>query len=208
MAIPPGAPRIKAFERVHKTADLVVIFETQDQADHVSVAADVWIDNLNIHLKIESKLHTIMVHGVPTLFDISNKSRILSFQFENGNTLDSLESIRWANTNSIATNKPFSSLFISLQDPGAGNAVIFNGVISQCELRTTERSKKHQGATQCFECQGFVHTQALCKVGPLCYKFTGHHPTKECNSSTAGKAYCAYCTDVWNASAAMVKFSS
>lgn len=107
-----------------------------------------------------------------------------------------MESIRWANTNSITNKKPFSSLFISLRDPDAANAALYNNIIYQREIRTTERSKKHPGATQCFKCQGFGHTKALCKAKARCATCTADHPTDECDASTAGKSYCVNCTEV------------
>lgn len=97
-----------------------------------------------------------MVHGVPTSFDITDDRKVISLQFENSSVLESSESIRWANTNSIALKKPFSSLFISLGDQEAANEAIFNNIIYQQEIRTTEHSKKHPGSVQCFKCLGFA----------------------------------------------------
>lgn len=90
-----------------------------------------WIEKLNNQLKLKSRLYTIMVHGIPTTFDITNDSQVTNFQFENGKVLDSMESILWANTNSIANKKPFSSIFISLRDPDAANAALYNNIIYQ-----------------------------------------------------------------------------
>lgn len=196
-AIPSSSPRIKAFKRVHRTGDINVFFETQDHLEQAAETANLWVPKFNDKLRLKTKIYTIMVHGVPTSFDITDDRKVKSFQFENGNILNSLESIRWANTNSIATKKPFSSLFISLGDPEAANEAIFNNIIYQREIQTTERSKKHAGSIQCFKCQGFGHTKAPCKAASRCATCTGDHPTDECDAATAGKSYCANCTDVF-----------
>lgn len=196
VAIPTETPRIKAFKRVHRTGDIHLFFETQDQADQAAATADVWLEKLSAHLKLKTKLYTIMVHGIPTSFDVLSEREVRNFQYENGRVLDSLESIRWANTNSISMKKPFSSVFISLRDPEAANVALGNNVIYKREIRTTELSKKHPGATQCFKCQGFGHTKAACKATPRCATCTGHHLTEDCDASMEGKTYCANCTDV------------
>lgn len=196
VAIPTDTPRIKAFKRVHRTGDIHLLFETQDQVDQVAATADVWLEKLNVNLKLKSKLYTIMVHGIPTSFDVLSDREVTNFCHENGRILDSLESIRWANTNSISMKKPFSSIFISLRDPEAANAALCNNVIYKREIRTTERSKKHPGSTQCFKCQGFGHTKASCKSTPRCAICTGHHLTEECDNPIKGEIYCANCTDI------------
>lgn len=84
----------------------------------------------------------------------------------------------------------------SLRDPDAANAALFNNIIYHREIRTTERSKKHPGATQCHKCQGFGHTKASCKAEPRCATCTGDHATEACDASTSGKSYCVNCTGV------------
>lgn len=112
-AIPEGNPRIRAFKRTHRKGDITLLFETQDHIEKVVEVADIWLEKLNRQPKIKNKLYTIMVHGMPTTFDITNERQVTNFATENGRTLDSMESIRWANTNSIALKKPFSSVFIT-----------------------------------------------------------------------------------------------
>lgn len=200
VAIPRDPPRIRAFKRVHQTGDLTLIFNQAKQAEAVLAAEGSWVRHLNPELKVKTKTYTIVVHGIPTSFNPMDKTMVKELQHEKGSKLDSLELIRWANPNSIAIGKPFSSIFISLTDPEAANTALFQNISYQRELRTTERSKKHQGSTQCYACQGFGHTQKACTELPRCAIFTGEHLTNGCNTVNTGKTYCVNCTKAYIAS--------
>lgn len=197
VAIPNDPPRIRAFKRVHRTGDVVLVFDKPEQAEAVLAVESMWVRRLNPGLKIKTKLYTIMVHRIPTTFDPMDKASIKSLQHENSPNLDSLESVRWANPNSIAIGKPFSSIFISLTSPEEANAAIFQKVSFQRELRTTERSKKHQSAVQCYACQGFGHTQTTSTHPPKCAVCTGEHLTTACDTVETGKTYCVNCTEAY-----------
>lgn len=88
VSIPRDPPRIRAFKRVHRTGDLILLFDQSDQAEAVIAAEGSWVRRLNPNLKIKLKTYTIMVHGIPTTFDPTDKSMIKDLQLENGTKLD------------------------------------------------------------------------------------------------------------------------
>lgn len=200
VAIPSDPPRIRAFKRIHQTGDVVILLKKPEHAEAVLAAESLWVRRLSPDLKIKMKTYTIMVHGIPTTFDPTDKGMVRNLQAKKGNRLDALESIQWANPNSIAIGKPFSSIFISLTNPEEANTAIFQNVSYQRELRTTERSKKHQSGVQCYECQGFCHTQKMCTQKPRCAVCTGDHQTEACETLETGKTYCVNCTEAYIAS--------
>lgn len=111
----PNEPlRIRAFQLVYQTGEIILHFETQGLVAKVLETEAIWFQKLHPKLKFKTKLYTIMVHGMPTSFYVTDPGKIRRFQFENNKLLDSLKSIRWTCPNSMKVGKHFSSIFISL----------------------------------------------------------------------------------------------
>lgn len=97
VAIPSDPPRIRAFKRTHRTGELTIFFDKPEHAEAAIAAESMWVRRLNSDLKVRVKTYTIMVHGISTSFDPTDKTMIRNLQQENGEKLNSLELIRWAN---------------------------------------------------------------------------------------------------------------
>lgn len=193
----PNPPIVRALHCVHRTGDIVLQFNTQDHAQQACDLSAEWVPLFSSELKLKLKLYTIMVHGVPTTFGVNRSDKIHELVNENPGLLDSLQSVRWANGNSMATSKPFSSLFLSLSDPEEANAAIYNKVSFGGELKNTERSKKHSGKAQCFLCQAYGRQQSTCTSEPCCAHCAGGHASKDCKRPATATKRCINCTKAY-----------
>lgn len=193
----PNPPVVRAIRKIHQNGEIVLQFNNPDHARKAQEQSSEWPPLLNPNLKLKVKLYTVMVHGIPTSFDVSRADEFSKLKQENQGLLDSLQSIRWVNTHSLLISKPFSSIFISLSDPEDANAAIFNKVNFEGELKPTERSKKHAGASQCFKCQAYGHHQNNCPSEPCCAHCAYLHKTKDCPRGAKATQRCINCTKAY-----------
>lgn len=193
----PDPPIVRGLRRIHRTGDIVLQFTETSHAAKAQEESHRWLPVFNPELKLKTKLYTIMVHGIPTSFNPADNEEVSALRAENAGLLDSMQSVRWANAHSIAISKAFSSVFISLSNPEEASNAIFNKVCFEGELKTTERSKKHAGAVQCYRCQAYGHTQAACPNQNCCAYCTGKHESSTCTRVKSSTHYCINCTEAY-----------
>lgn len=179
-ACSPDPPVVRALRKVHRTGEIILQFNDHEHARVAQEQSPDWLPLLNPDLKIKVKLYTIMIHGIPTTFNVNSTSEVQDFMEGNKGLLDSLQTVRWADPHSILISKPYSSIFVSLSDPKEANAAIYNKINFEGELKTTKRSKKHAGASQCFKCQVYGHHQSNCPSEPCCAHCADSHETQQC----------------------------
>ncbi|KAG0140004.1 hypothetical protein CROQUDRAFT_20864, partial [Cronartium quercuum f. sp. fusiforme G11] len=139
-----------------------------------------WVKEINPSLKLKSKIYPIIVHGVRTTFDPSNRSHLESLMSDNRGLLDSLQRVIWSNQTSIDAKKSHSSIIIHLTRPTEANLAILNKVSFRGELLRTEHSYCH--ILQCHQCLDFGHMARTCPNNTLCTHCGRSHAFSECDS--------------------------
>lgn len=145
----------------------------------LGLPTDDWVRAINPTLRLKRKLYPVIVHGIPTTFDPSNRRHTHALIDENHGVLDSSTRMIWANKFSIQSGKPFSSIIIYLSDPAAANQAIRNRVCFKHLLKITEKSTKR--IRQCYQCLDFGHFAKKCPVDfRACSHCAGSHAYDAC----------------------------
>ncbi|KAH8913391.1 hypothetical protein BT69DRAFT_1208350, partial [Atractiella rhizophila] len=128
--------------------------------------------------------YPIIVHAVPSSFDIDNpeevRSRIEPF---NLNLCDHILKMNWCRTKKQTASsqekvKTHSSLILVVDHSSTADALIEFGLVIDGKAYTVEKSIRD--VLRCFKCQQPGHTAARCKAPVSCGVCAGPHFTKSC----------------------------
>lgn len=185
--------KIRATSVNQRSGEITVQLHKAEEAAFASEGESLWLPSVNPGLKLKVKTFPIIVHGIPTLFDITRKPAVAEFQNDNPEALSSLQSINWANQASIKEGKPFSSIIIHLSNPNEANFAIRNKLAFQSVLKLAEMSTRR--VLQCYSCLAFGHLAAKCpaKAG-RCSHCAQNHRVEVCPLDDL-PALCANCLD-------------
>lgn len=88
---------IRALCCIHRTGEVLLQFSKEEHAVKAQEGAGSWLPLSNAALNLRVKLYTIMVSGVPTIFDPANNKDVDTLRDKKSGLLDSLQLVRWAN---------------------------------------------------------------------------------------------------------------
>lgn len=97
----------------------------------------------------------MIVHGIPTTFDPTNRRHTQALIDKNHGVLNASTKMIWVNKFAIQSGKTFSSIIIYLTDPEAANQAIHNRICFKHLLKITEKLTKR--VRQCYQCLDFGH---------------------------------------------------
>lgn len=185
--------KIRATSINQRSGEILIQMHSADDAAFAVESEPLWLPSINAGLRIKVKTYPIIVHGIPTSFDITRKPAVAEFQNDNPEALSSLQSITWANQASIREGKPFSSIIVHLSNPAEANFAIRNKLAFQSVLKLAEMSTRR--VQQCYSCLSFGHLAARCpsKSG-RCSHCAQNHRVEVCPLSDL-PASCANCLD-------------
>lgn len=186
--------KIRATSVNHSSGEILIHLHKAEEAAFAADGQLLWLPLVNPGLRLKVKTYPIIVHGIPTSFDITRNPAVAEFQNDNPEAMSSLQSLNWANQVSIREGKPFSSLIIHLSDPNEANLAIQNKIAFQSVLKLAEISTRR--VVQCYSCMAFGHLAAKCsaKLG-RCSHCAQNRRSEVCPLNDL-PASCANCLDM------------
>ena len=187
-----SATGIKAKETVRLASkDIAVIVDCADHADSILTDSTSWIqvafpDNTHAPSLVTPAILTnqaIVVHGVPTTSNTSDKSehlRQLIGQLESDNGIK-IKKGKWAVSEHRLNQQSFSTLIIETETKEDQERALKNRSFSHHNrILTTEHfrppSSRPQQCTNCFR---FGHVERNCRAKVICGLCAGPHRTSE-----------------------------
>jgi hypothetical protein len=167
-----------------------------------------WANRLSPNLGWKGFEYPIIVHSIPTTFDInldSNDFKILlrdNFGDHEDNEETHAEYLgftraHWINrqtSEDLQKRKKHSSLVIYCTNPDRANLCIEEQISICGTLHRTERFRALP--LQCFKCRKYGHVAAMCHNDPRCGSCAGKHLTRDCKcpmpTPCADSAHCTH----------------
>ncbi|MBW0516804.1 hypothetical protein O181_056519 [Austropuccinia psidii MF-1] len=127
-------------------------------------------------------LFPVLLHSVPTFFDIKDEVDIQEFCNENSIPRDCIKKLRWVG-DPITQEKSNGSMIIHLSEKELARELI------RCHLafkRIHIKPTPYQaGPPQCYNCLKLGHIAHFCKNKPTCAKCGKDHNTKTCKKANS-----------------------
>ncbi|MBW0479809.1 hypothetical protein O181_019524 [Austropuccinia psidii MF-1] len=136
-------------------------------------------------------LFPVLIHSVPTHFDISDNSLVEEFCQENDIPIESLKKLKWVG-DPCGDEKAHGSLIAYLSDKEIANDIIRGHLAyKRSHLQTVSFQP---GPIQCFNCLKVGHIASSCKNKPMCIRCGHQHSTRECKEEVEDR-HCIRCMD-------------
>ncbi|KAF7354484.1 putative RNA-directed DNA polymerase from transposon X-element [Mycena venus] len=151
---------------------LLVAADSEKTATLLKQSAPHWVPRLAKNSQLVVPRCEIVVNGVPRTFNPSSPHAAHELYANNRSSISSPSAISEA-----------SSLLITLSDPLSANLSISQGLAVESTICYPHRYE--EPPTQCYNCQGYGHTQHQCKEkSPTCARCSGSHRTNACPCSS------------------------
>ncbi|OAV97945.1 hypothetical protein PTTG_25887 [Puccinia triticina 1-1 BBBD Race 1] len=150
-----------------------------------------WSKEVHSDLEATPSTYSVMAHGVPKSFDISNPANLSLLASENSFQASDLSRVRWMGSNEPSAKKA-GSIVLSFVNKDLARRVEQSGIFLNFDFHRTERFKPRP--PQCFKCLRMGHFGKWCREDARCAKCAGKHPTNECPDGIGGVKTCVLCT--------------
>jgi hypothetical protein len=157
-----------------------------------------WVAKLGPTAIVHQSTFPVLVHSIPTasLVRLDSEAQAKRFETDNQRLHPGLSIIRtrWLR-NPERQSKAVTSMILEVASATQANRLITEGVIFQCELKTTELFEPSSRIRQCFKCQQYTgHTSLQCKNEVRCGYCGDKHASNECpDKSKEPHISCAAC---------------
>uniref|UniRef100_A0A5K1K5Y1 Probable 3-oxoacyl-[acyl-carrier-protein] reductase oxidoreductase (EC) n=1 Tax=Ganoderma boninense TaxID=34458 RepID=A0A5K1K5Y1_9APHY len=188
--IPNGPPlRVRAVAKL-RNGNIRIMWHNQDERDTARTNDEEWLPELSRKLEVFYSSYRVVVHGVPTTFNLDNDAcrkeaaktvvRENSYLGEEQWAVDVLDDVRWMSRHSDhRSHKSHSSMILFFSEPELANLAIKNGIAIEGRLLRAERFRSLP--TQCYNCHRFGHIAHYCKSSSTCGLCAGAHATSACS---------------------------
>ncbi|MBW0526189.1 hypothetical protein O181_065904 [Austropuccinia psidii MF-1] len=137
-------------------------------------------------------LYPILVHSVPTNFDVNAETEIVNFCEENKIPRENLKKIKWIG-NPTEQKKAHGSILMFLEDRDLAERISKGDLAYRMtHLRPIAFSP---GPPQCFNCLNIGHISQSCKNEALCANCGKKHNARECKVEKSD-LLCVHCINV------------
>ncbi|MBW0513309.1 hypothetical protein O181_053024 [Austropuccinia psidii MF-1] len=134
-------------------------------------------------------LFPVLIHSVPTQFDIADKSLVEEFCQENDIPMETLKKLKWVG-NPCNKEKAHGSLIAYFSDKEIANDIIRGHLAyKRLHLQTVNFQPE---PIQCFNCLKVGHIAGSCKNRPMCIRCGHQHNIRECKEELEDK-HCIRC---------------
>jgi hypothetical protein len=163
--------------------DWVIILKSKEDVELLSRNTQ-WINRVDPGLEIRQQLFGVVVHRVPTLFDMNDPDQRKHFIDENPalraepNVVFEWLGSQTAEATTRRQAKKHSSIIVKFRSAENANTAIYNAIKFRHEMLPTYKSM--DPLLQCYKCHSYGHTAKACSKKPACSLCANEHPTDEC----------------------------